>query len=115
MKTLTNPTASFTPGPWETYPISLNSPTTVGIRSKELYSMPSRTGPRDYRYPQVAESYDEANARLIASAPDLLAALEAMMPIFDAFTQDELSVTTIDEAAALLPQARAAIAKAKGL
>jgi len=55
-----------------------------------------------------------ANARLIASAPDLLTALQAMLPIFDAFTQDELSVTTIDEAIALLPQARTAIARATG-
>lgn len=45
---------------------------------------------------------------------ELLAALEAMLPIFDAFTQDELSVTTIKEAQDLLPSVRAAIAKATG-
>ena len=57
---------------------------------------------------------NDANARLIASSPELLQAIESMLPIFDAFTQDELSVTTIQEAADLLPSVRAAIAKAKG-
>ena len=56
-----------------------------------------------------------ANARLMAAAPLLLAALKDMLPIFDAFTQDELSLTTIEEAIALLPSAKAAIAKATQL
>jgi hypothetical protein len=50
---------------------------------------------------------------LDAAAPELYRACKAMLPIFDAFTQDELSLTTIDEAIALLPAARAAISKAE--
>ena len=51
---------------------------------------------------------------LYAAAPDLLAALAAIEPIVAAFVEDELSVTTIEEAAAILTKIRAALAKAKG-
>jgi hypothetical protein len=62
------------------------------------------------------EAFESArsNGRLIAAAPELFAALESMIPIFDAFTRDELSMNSISEAMDLLPEARAAIAKAKG-
>ena len=55
-----------------------------------------------------------ANARLIAAAPELLAALKAIAPIVHAFTQDELSVTTIREAHEILSRMQSAISKAEG-
>ena len=56
----------------------------------------------------------KANARLIAAAPELLHALKAIAPIVHAFTQDELSVTTIREAHEILSRMQSAISKAEG-
>ena len=55
-----------------------------------------------------------ANAHLIAAAPDLLHALKAIAPIVHAFTQDELSVNTIREAHEILSRMQSAIYKAEG-
>ena len=52
------------------------------------------------------EDYHQANARLIAAAPNLLAALEAMIREFD--------VDFIEHGSIEIKQARAAIARARG-
>ena len=55
---------------------------------------------------QIGRSFNESNARLIAAAPDLLEALEAITDLYDT-----------DEGCRSRPEykaARAAIAKAKG-
>ena len=52
----------------------------------------------------------EANARLVAAAPDLLAALEVMTDIVWQYSRSMTSDGYVDE----LAQARAAIAKAEG-
>lgn len=51
--------------------------------------------------------------RLLEVNAELLAATKDMLPIFEAFLQDELSITTLDEAASIMPKYRAAIAKAE--
>jgi hypothetical protein len=57
-----------------------------------------------------------ANARLIAAAPDLLSALEAMLPLacdgIDARDRD--AADNADEGQRIIDSARAAIAKARG-
>ncbi len=56
--------SEHTPGPWE-----------VGFDSDEGHTV--RTAIRDdVQFEQVAETYSEEDARLIAAAPDLLEALE---------------------------------------
>lgn len=52
----------------------------------------------------------EANARLIAAAPDLLAVCEAELEVYDGMDRSRLRVETLARIAAL----RAAIAKARG-
>jgi hypothetical protein len=66
----------------------------------------------------VSESDHEANARLIAAAPDMLAALESVIDDLVGGIQDTIdnggSEAWIAEANTRLNAARAAIAKAKG-
>ena len=85
-------TAKHTPGPWTTG----RAINTVDI-GKFSFICPFGANSAD----QVAEI--KANARLISAAPDLLAALEAMIAKIDA---DKLPISC--------SLARAAIAKAKG-
>ena len=44
---------------------------------------------------------------------ELLASADALLPLMNALMEDELSVTSLDEMAALMPAFRAAIAKGK--
>ena len=64
-------------------------------------------GPDGIRFLAVAgDGAGQANARLIASAPDLLAALDGL------FATDSIRQTTSSASAAAIVAARAAIAKA---
>jgi hypothetical protein len=54
----------------------------------------------------------EADARLIAAAPDLLAALESVLPVVDEYVQNVASIGSPADVALML--ANAAILKAKG-
>lgn len=99
---MTNTT--HTPGPWafrmtgwRTNPFAIYSPRRPGA----VACVPARTS--------VPLDEQSANARLIAAAPDLLAALEQCLPIIDAHRHAALGEGDI---AAM--NARAAIAKAKG-
>ena len=96
-----------TPGPWEFGGVA-NIATTF---DSEVNIYPPKAGPGEYQYSgPVAvvavhdDSGGEANARLIAAAPDLLDALKA----FPGFTDD---ATVGDK---WIEQVRAAIAKAEG-
>jgi len=84
--------AEHTPGPWTIY----DQTDPHHIKIKGQYA--------DIGGAHVADILGEANARLIAAAPDLLAALKAFM---HADGHDDFE----DE----WPAARAAIAKAEGL
>ena len=86
-------TTKHTPGPWRVE----SGPYYRAIRvDSEVIA--------DMR--QISRSFNESNARLIAAAPDLLAALEGMLEVFG----DEFGAGESDTCDA----ARAAIAKAKG-
>ena len=66
---------------------------------------------------EVGESGAKANAHLIAAAPDLLEALEDLVPIVDALDSGMAKFADIlgeTEPAPEAEKARAAIAKAKG-
>jgi hypothetical protein len=66
----------------------------------------------------VSESDHEANAKLIAAAPDLLAALEAVLPdLWDGIelaTEQSVNEAWLADALHRLDAARAAVNKAKG-
>lgn len=102
---------SHTPGPW----IARNQPRTIGhdwVDSKERRNIAvcsEITGiSEDGRYYlQVGTEEKAANTRLIAAAPDLLAALKALLP--EGWGDDD----TMDHIPGV-KQARAAIAKAEG-
>lgn len=105
--------AGYTPGPWtvqdeydETLPIDgwdedLDASVEIARVSLDMLTPKQR----------------EANARLIAAAPELLAALEAVMVAIDCYdSQHEASMArAINRSNPLsIEAARAAIAKAKG-
>jgi hypothetical protein len=82
-------TTQHTPGPWQVSPHS-------NITSKSLVVAKVEQMPGNY------ESEKQANARLIASAPDMFDALQA---VCDAYG---------DRDTLLMAQVKAALAKAKG-
>ncbi len=85
-----------TPGPWEVH---------------ELADGPSKTiGPLGVFVAQTIGGNDTANARLIAAAPDLLAACKETLQCCDAINQDDADLLPSDT----ISQIEAAIAKAEG-
>lgn len=98
--------AQHTPGPWHVVTCVEDDPTT-----RYIDDAPGEDGERGYYLAEV-EHYDlqelEANARLIAAAPELLEALERIVSI-NGSTKGAQSL--VDEFKHI---ARAAIAKAKG-
>lgn len=102
---------SHTPGPWQVRAWSSHASTTVGIESTDrpgwfdVVAECSGVGARFTR------EQEDANARLIAAAPELLAALKAMdTALCDGF---DTQSTRMAGRKALI-DARAAIAKAEG-
>lgn len=88
-----------TPGPWQHWPTGFdNSARAFGPHGK----CPIGKTLGD------AEETNEANARLIASAPEILSALESLMPLLDA------DLDAVQNWQAEANNARAAITKAKG-
>lgn len=92
-------TTSHTPGPWASH---LVDETIVVIPRRPLPQHISTLG-----HSEVADDEDYANARLIAAAPELLAALEIADKFCGSLTSDECPDSVH------IP-IRAAIAKAKG-
>lgn len=90
--------AQHTPGPWEVWPNSQNG---------QLCISHHETQSNLQRAVCEVDRMDAANARLIAAAPDLLAALEAAL-------KDLKALTAWDQTSAVSRQAHAAIAKATG-
>lgn len=89
--------AAHTPGPWLCSGTSVSNP--QANRPNATICDVSGWGNRD-------EAEQIANARLIAAAPDLLAALEDMLNL--TLDEDDIAVSS------RITKARAAIAKAKG-
>ncbi|MDZ4263781.1 MAG: hypothetical protein U1B30_15800 [Pseudomonadota bacterium] len=111
--------AEHTPGPWEYHRVTIGSSDNVKnpmVRGSGQYIC--RVGWQGSTIPgmtsRTAESFEEAeaNARLIAAAPELLAALEGLVKLYDDNQIIRVLLATVapDE----LAHARAAIAKAKG-
>ena len=95
--------ATHTPGPWEAHTHYDNS---VSVRH---YLGMGLNQPVCEMLPGQTPAERNANARLIAAAPDLLAALEEMAAVFG--WQSPNANPAVDAAIAA---AHAAIAKAKG-
>jgi hypothetical protein len=88
---------AHTPGPWEAYiDGQISSVNTFAESDRAMLIDITRSG--------TSVKQDNANARLIAAAPDLLAALERL---YAALSLDADMVLACE-------QARAALAKAKG-
>ena len=104
--------SSHTPGPWR-YDTDPNG---WEFRIAQGDDAPYTPGYSDVAHFAVntvrGESRDtqEANARLIAAAPDLLAALEAIWP----FVEEDDGGFATPQYQAAIDQVRAAIAKARG-
>jgi hypothetical protein len=98
--------SKHTPGPWEANGYHIRQRVT-GTRSiaEVAYTGPHHTPPHEY--PKSCRLVDEANARLIAAAPDLLEALEAIMGS-DVFEWNGSAAFWLQD------KVKAAIAKAKG-
>lgn len=93
-----NTKTKHTPGPW----VVMNGSLDVWNAEKTR---------RITAHPWVdKDDESEANARLIAAAPDLLTALEIALPYVESFDDDNADLQTKANAAAVC----AAIAKAKG-
>lgn len=97
-------TAQHTPGPWIYYPDG-NAICVVKTHVLKVIA------DADFGHVDIPER--EANARLIAAAPDLLAALDMLAGWVDANREPEVT-SEGQQAAWILETARAAIAKATG-
>jgi len=95
---MTMTTTKHTPGPWSASP----SPTSDG-----LYHVYKADG----NFLTLEDAEHEANARLIAAAPDLLEALESLYHTANSIGEDTCDPVAF---AGALEDARAAIRKAKG-
>ena len=74
---------SYTPGPWEAVPFNFSCVNMWDIRVKNQ--------PDDDPYPIADMVFQEANARLIAAAPEMVIKLEqASCLLYDASTVDWL-------------------------
>lgn len=112
---------AHTPGPWTTedatmgpkgdYDVSImgrDGMTYIGIVTGD-----DRHGICD-QYDAAAEVREaQANARLIAAAPDLLAALESCRYLLESAALKAVDGNAVDERSAAIGKARAAIAKAE--
>lgn len=97
--------AMHTPGPWVTSRVHAGEGYVHSVR-QNIAGQPTIAMVWDDNDNPIASSPD---ARLIAAAPDLLAALEKCLPIINAYRR--IALGDGDIAAS---NARAAIAKAKG-
>ena len=92
-----------TPGPW-----TLRTPEHFGVRHQYQVMFQHKTLGEMSIYPEPVTMTD-ADARLIASSPDLLAALRDLLARWD--SQQDMDTKAGE---ALFENARAAIAKAEG-
>lgn len=93
--------SKHTPGPWDYFVGNANGRGLIRIEGEG-------TGEHIASMPRGAVS--ESNARLIAAAPDLLAALEDLV----GYAAAEIGIPPNEAVGGAFKQARAAIAKARG-
>ena len=100
-----------TPGPWRVA-TTPDSPREKAVRLTRFHSIGVNGGPAIAILPDGQRDILDANARLIAVAPELLAALrELLKHRAPMFSSDEPQATNYQNA---VNRARAAIAKAEG-
>ena len=97
-----------TPGPWKHANRGDYDTSGIGIFANNNAGMPYYVAMASYMG-TADRSYAEANARLIASAPELLSALEFLLADYIAIDGEELTGSAIP-----VEKARAALRKAKG-
>jgi hypothetical protein len=96
-------TAKHTPGPWKITKV-------MELRKATHYAVKHNDGTGSFSTEVVAQCEKEANARLIAAAPDLLAAANAGLFLADTLA----NLQGNQEAAKIASVLRAAITKATG-
>lgn len=101
---------AHTPGPWESNAIDGKHAGAVWTADGELFIC--RLNPAS-KLATPCEEEQTANAALIASAPDLLAALEAVMA-GDGKANEKKQTTTLTLSYATMARVCAAIRRAKG-
>jgi hypothetical protein len=110
--------AKHTPGPWEYRPTKYHDWGTVCVDGFVLCQArePKTVMDAEFLNEHRRNGTDpwEANARLIAAAPDLLEALEAMLSHTNGWDEAQLRKRWGEQVVAEILAARAAIAKAKG-
>lgn len=116
---MSNQTGKHTPGPWVVHEgdeIDVRSANPADLAQAPVYyCIAENIGGHVH-----GENFDdysevEANARLIAAAPDLLDAAELALQVAEGWIHDQLDGTGIaEEALGELDSVRAAIAKARG-
>lgn len=100
---MTTDAKTHSPGPWESRPTHFgHSITAPDMDEREM---------RGATRIMVADVAQDANARLIATAPELLAALETTVSVIEQLVPEPSALGVAD---VVLYQARAAIAKARG-
>ena len=104
--------AEFTPGPWTVKGCAI----LTDDRNRNSVAIVYRFGVWIGENTQYTEERAQATARLIAAAPDLLRAVEAMVPLIEkAFDYDsDVFGASHNDAVDAVATARAAVAKAKG-
>jgi hypothetical protein len=117
----TKPTTEtkHTPGPWK-YHLGNGANPRFHIQTEGSYQIASTPELNKHRMAAEENAGKEANARLIASAPELLAALDALMNatdgLMDLYEDDSRAEAYADDlkaTSAARDLARAAIAKAE--
>jgi hypothetical protein len=80
---------SFTPGPWKAdgYHVRQSGKRGTRMIADVCYTGPHHTPPDEY--PKSCRLADEANARLIAAAPEMLEALERIRDYQGRFGEDD--------------------------
>lgn len=101
---------TFSPGPWEWF---AGKTCGEGHGSMSMKFLKASSGQGFAHTVGLSEPTDTANANLIAAAPDLLAALKALLCSIDELDTDTPHISLVPLADALTV-ARAAIAKAEG-
>jgi hypothetical protein len=81
--------ASYTPGPWKAdgYHVRQSGQRGTRMIADVCYTGPHHTPPNEY--PKSCRIADEANARLIAAAPEMLEALERIREYQGRFDEDD--------------------------
>ena len=95
--------SKHTPGPWMATMANMITTANAHMELATVWANPSRV--------HVPEEEAEANARLMAAAPDLLGSIVSLVDILDDYINAR---GDIDLDSLTLQPARAAIAKAKG-